>query len=494
MKKIFTLFFALITIVAFADPTIYTPELISPDDGEDGLPTLLVLDWEPVAGTIGIYYELELSDDPAFLNPIQVSTELTSYEFFELYFNTEYFWRVRAVDNTGTSDWSVVWTFTTQDVIELHRPKANADEQDPNVPLIWDKNEEVVGLTETEVQIDIVDTFDSELLEVFHISGTNTVPTENLFFGNTYYWRVRGIHSLDTMEWSEIRNFEVIDLFELKKPNNNATDQMPDQELKWDNIDGIISFIYHLDLDDNFDNPMIYKSTNYKNDADTLNFGTKYYWRVMAYHALDSTVWTDVRSFTIIDEVLLEAPENGETNIEVLPTFSWDPLSGILSYDLEIDKSPDFDIDPIVKSIPVENKNRAPVEYKLTNPSLDDNTQYYWRVRAVHQRDTSNYSDVWAFVVGSIGIDQPSFNQSDVTVFPNPAADKIFIELNSAQFSPVNVTLLDLLGQKLIEQRIDFSPGNVEHEIGVADLPEGIYMIRLQQENDILTRKLIIHR
>lgn len=72
----------------------------------------------------------------------------------------------------------------------------------------------------------------------------------------------------------------------------------------------------------------------------------------------------------------LITPANDTTGKTVFPTFSWQPVSGATSYQLELSTASDFSAGNITYS------NIAASQYSVSGTPLDENTIYYWRVRA----------------------------------------------------------------------------------------------------------------
>jgi len=492
MKKIYPLIILLlITIGSFADVTIYAPALSTPaDNATERMPDVL-LDWEAVAGIIGIHYELQLSVDPAFATSLEIMTELTSYHASELFFGTQYYWRVKAIDDTGESDWSEVWSFTVIEIVELDKPRDGKDDQDVDVTLKWDP---FSGITYYQCELDITADFNSPQYEMFEIPAEDgaEVDTEYLLFGLEYFWRVRAIHSKDTTVWSETWSFETMFDFKLKKPNDNATDRMPDVTLKWDDVDGVVGYYYQLALDPDFTLPITYEADTYEVTADTLDFGTEYYWRVMAFHFYDTTDWMDSRSFTTVDEVFLSSPNDEAVSVSIRPTLKWENLSGVLSYELQLADNEDFNnpMGRIIQAVPDEIFG----EYRWTSPALDSSTYYYWRLKASHHTDISDWSEVWSFLVGSVGINDPVLSETTVKIFPNPSNGPLNISMNHDEESNLNISIIDLVGQEVFVENVSFVKGSDILQLKVNHLSNGIYMIRLQNDKNTYTKKLIIRK
>lgn len=80
----------------------------------------------------------------------------------------------------------------------------------------------------------------------------------------------------------------------------------------------------------------------------------------------------------------------------------------------------------------------------------------------------------------------------EVGVFPNPAADKVTVQLGglTGPVGTVRATLLNLLGQVVAEQK---GTGN-SFTFGLADVANGVYLLRLQTAAGITTRRVEVRR
>jgi uncharacterized protein YjdB len=75
---------------------------------------------------------------------------------------------------------------------------------------------------------------------------------------------------------------------------------------------------------------------------------------------------------------------------------------------------------------------------------------------------------------------------SHVSLYPNPAIDKITIETTGSEIE-TNLTILNLEGQELIMQKTS-SPKTT---IDISELPEGIYFVWMTNDNGVEVGKII---
>jgi hypothetical protein len=117
-----------------------------------------------------------------------------------------------------------------------------------------------------------------------------------------------------------------------------------------------------------------------------------YYWRVRARHSADTLAWSSVWHFTVTNNpILLSSPSNNSINQPINVTLNWNSLNGIYYYDYQLDTTPTFN-SPILIST-----SRTSSDNYVNTSNLLFGTTYYWRVRARHSADTTQWSATWNF-------------------------------------------------------------------------------------------------
>jgi hypothetical protein len=75
------------------------------------------------------------------------------------------------------------------------------------------------------------------------------------------------------------------------------------------------------------------------------------------------------------------------------------------------------------------------------------------------------------------------------TVFPDPADDRITIEMNRNSDGWTGATILSIQGKTMVHRM--FKDQDI-FVVDVASLPAGLYFIRIQTADGVATRKLFI--
>ncbi len=490
MKKIFLslLFLAISCPVILASPTIYTPELVSPGNNQSGVAPNVLLDWNAVVGTTGLHYIVHLSQDNAFANPVEFSTDLTRYNMANLLFGQTYYWKVRAVDQTGTSDWTETRAFTVVARPILRRPSNNANNQDANVLLQWDA---ITGVSHFDYQVDTTADFNSPFAYITSVNGSlKEVNAANLLFGTGHYIRLRARHAADTSAWTATAFFTVTSTFNLTRPNDNAVDVVPDAEFQWAQVKGINKYNIYLSTEPEMIHYDVYNvvATATRTKPDTLFFGTQYFWKMSAIHSKD-TLFSPRRSFTTVSTVTLANPANNATNVVLQPSLSWKKITGVLRYQLQLASNADFNN---ARNYSINATTSAGDEqFRVPLHVLDSAGTYYWRVNAISSRDTTEWSATWNFRCVALGIDNPSGTIAGLNVYPAPATDFVTIRMKNSINGGATIKVLDLLGKTRINRDVQVESGLVTN-FDLGSLSDGVYMLLIEMNGSTATTKIVV--
>ena len=258
------------------------------------------------------------------------------------------------------------------------------------------------------VELDTTSSFNSPVL----LSDTYTPPNNNsiankginnLFFGKTYYWRVRAVCDAlnDTSAYSPVRTFTTAAYPALYRPSNNTTlSNTASVTLQWYTVSGTSGYLVELDTTSSFDSPVLlsdtYTLTNNNTIAnkgiDNLLSGTTYYWRVRTLSPIDTSAWSYVWRFTTAYQLTtaptLVSPANGST--EIAPSgveLVWDELDNVTGYRYQV--ATDNAFASIVRNGTTAGTNAT--------CNLMYGTTYYWRVQGYNASGNSVWSAVWNF-------------------------------------------------------------------------------------------------
>jgi len=80
----------------------------------------------------------------------------------------------------------------------------------------------------------------------------------------------------------------------------------------------------------------------------------------------------------------------------------------------------------------------------------------------------------------------PNSSPSSMSIYPNPASESITIQVDQEN-TQIPAMIYDMAG-KLVKQLV------ANQQVSIGELPNGLYLVRVQTNNGITTKKLIISR
>jgi hypothetical protein len=179
------------------DTTVFSPAvpaaapvLVYPSANAVGIPLSASLIWGRVYGAST--YEVNISNNQTFSTSIIDSSNIrdSSFAISSLLKGTMYYWRVKAKNSSGSSNWSAVRSFTTiaalVDSIHCLAPASHATVSADSILLVWNKGN--AGVDRYCVQI-AVDSLMSSPITDSTVTDTSKI-IRSLQDGQTYWWRV----------------------------------------------------------------------------------------------------------------------------------------------------------------------------------------------------------------------------------------------------------------------------------------------------------------
>ncbi len=291
----------------------------------------------------------------------------------------------------------------------LIEPDDMDDEQMPNVVLDWAAVTGTAPVILYELQI--ADNAEFNNPTTFEKTDLTAMEMAELDFASTYFWRVRAYSDADVSDWSEAWSFTVIEFVDLKKPNDGK-EVFVNPLITWDDMTGVDGFLMEIDSNDLF-NSALFMEYDIPGDSASwqlfnLLFDVTYHYRIRAYHSMDTSDWSELKTFYTQAAPELDKPSDGdETDLYV--KFSWDEYEGTTNYIFEIDTDETF---PMPRAF-------APDPDTLWVNDLVFGEQYFWRVAAQHALDISEWSEVWTInTVNNITLTAPLNDATEVNRCP----------------------------------------------------------------------------
>lgn len=77
----------------------------------------------------------------------------------------------------------------------------------------------------------------------------------------------------------------------------------------------------------------------------------------------------------------------------------------------------------------------------------------------------------------------------EVKIFPNPANDKLFVEIESQSSSGYSIRLFNLFGHEMMEEKFLFG----EVELNISDFQAGVYFLEVKNKTKIKIEKVVVN-
>jgi Leucine-rich repeat (LRR) protein len=390
-----------------------TPVLLSPANNSVTRTYKPKLSWDSIslpAGTAFEKYELQISTDAAFTQPVLthfiekqatrsyvINKDPANPEQILLKPNTKYFWRVRAYNSLAqVSNWSSTRSIRAVMLPPLLiDPPNGGNSQSLRPTFIWSPvyEEHTLAPTSYRIQLSLSSSFRTILISASPKQPEWT-PTKSLPKNKTVYWRVRATNANGTTTWAKgaflSANPPSTPILVSPSAGELLTNYDPALQLTW-SVSSLPAgttfkhYVLQLSRQNNFPQTadtieyLITERSTPLQQIEELSPNTRYYWRVLAMNTLNHrSLWTPVRSFktAMLPVQDLQVHEQ----ITTRPNFSWAaPVifgdgPAPTSYTIQFSLSENFS-SLITSGIPNSTAFIPSVD-------LPRNRTIYWRVRA----------------------------------------------------------------------------------------------------------------
>lgn len=429
------------------------------------------ISWDPVSGSAGYEYVVNTSPTPP--SGSSTPTTSTSATASGLNSSTTYYLHVRNSCGTSFSNYAT-YSFTTSNNpcpypngINVHAPTASS------ATITWTPMPGSLGYEY------VIDQLSAPPLAAGTPTSGTTAAATGLTGGGTYYFHVRNKCSSTGGTWSDWNNHQFV-MPECHKPANilfaNITGTSTD--VIWSLMSAANHYQYQVDHtpDDPASGSGYATTASMTAPLSGLIPDTKYYFHVRSMCFInDSSDWA-LDSF--VTTAYCTPPHLEVANLNTSsPSATWDPVPTAIAYEWAVRAS----------SMPPAFGNEISATY-LNNISLPfDGKDYYLHVRS---KCNSMFSfSTWSSVplrTGVTDVVNVVNETSGLRIYPNPAGNFIHVELRNTPDIDGRLSIFNIVGQIVMD-----IPMNNDGNIDIAILPKGVYTVRYDARDKILTARFI---
>lgn len=410
MKK--TVLFTWYIISCFSIFAINAPTLSSPNNEAtfSHFTTSLVCLSVPTATG----YQFQIDTQSTFNNPpyYLVNSSFNGVTSPMLKIGKTYFWRARCYKGTDTSIWSSSRSFTpVAGTTALIGPNNNTT---GNIVPLRTQN---YGINDSTVlyQFEVDTTITLNSSEKRNVTVFVNQFNDSTFFtyNKTMFWRARCFNIYgDTFQWSSVYKYTTH-----AGPTWSTTGTIfmtdPMYLVNW-SYAGISKIQVQLDTNSAFSSAQLQNHMiNEGGVVDTfsnLMFDNYYFVRLRGVYGSSFGAWSSVQTIRIRNNITGASPSNGATLSVLSPSFSWSQMRGT-RYQIQV-------FSDMAKSSIIKDTITAVNAFAL-NVNLNLNSQYPWRIRAFHEKDTLPWLDRnFKIYTGQVSLSSPLNNTTVTTVRP----------------------------------------------------------------------------
>lgn len=260
----------------------------------------------------------------------------------------------------------------------------------------------------------------------------------------------------------------------LAAPPNGVTGVEVNQPLVWTTVNEADSYTIEIAFDPAFTNIVETQSglTNILYIPTSLSAGVTYYWRVICENACGLSPASPV--FELTTKILLPIDLTGfwsETSGNSI-WLNWETATEINSQGFSIERrtgSTEFEPVGWVESLgsPTQGKR-----YQFEDPDVLAGVTYYYRLKMVDLDGTFKYSEVISDKIFATG--------SSFEILPNPVRDEMTVMVFSQDRQNNTLSIHDLSGRLIHEQKIGLNSGLNEIIIPSSNWESGMYFLSVE--------------
>jgi titin len=337
-----------------------------------------------------------------------VGAGVTSYSNSGLSTSTTYYYRVRAYNAVGNSEYSSEASAATlpppPPAPTLKSPASASTVPNLTPRLEWNASS---GAVSYGIQVSTSSGFTILIINETGITDLYyDVPGGILNWNTTYYWRVNARNSYGgKSSWSSYRYFRTAVGPPPEAPSALVATPVSSSriDLIWqDNSSDETGFKIERKTGSGSYSQITTVGAGVTSYSNTyLSASTTYYYRVRAYKGTLNSNYCEEASATTLppppSAPTLRSPASASTVSSLTPRLEWNASSGAVSYGVQVSTSSGF------TTLIVNETGITDLYYDIAPGILNWNTTYYWRVNAVNSYNSTSRWSSYRYFRTAIG-------------------------------------------------------------------------------------------
>ncbi|AZB02016.1 T9SS C-terminal target domain-containing protein [Chryseobacterium joostei] len=316
------------------------PSVSAPVSAATGVSVLPTITWGAIPGVTG--YRINMSTTLGgndIMDNVDVGNVSTYTLTTPLAFNTKYYYRVVAYSGSTMGPACTDRNFTTATLCPtVSAPASSATGVSVLPTITWDA---IVGVTGYRITMGSTAGGSDIMNNVDVGNATTYTHATPLAFNTKYYYKVIAYSGSIVGTACTEKNFTTATLCPtVSAPSSSATGVSILPTITWGAITGVTGYRITMGTtaggSDIMNNVDVGNATTYTLTT-PLAFGTKYYYKVIAYSG--STVGTACTERNFTTSTLcpsISSPSSGTTGVPLLPTITWGAITGVTGYKISM--------------------------------------------------------------------------------------------------------------------------------------------------------------
>jgi hypothetical protein len=174
---------------------------------------------------------------------------------------------------------------------------------------------------------------------------------------------------------------------------------------------------------------------------------------------------------------------NGVNNGDNTATLNWTTDGEVNTKLFEVQRSTNGVNFDLVKSVAASANSTTKKDYTCNDVFSPFQTTYYYRLKMIDQDGRFTFSPIIRLELNGKG---------KIRVFPNPFIDKMVINIESADKDDIVLSLIDIHGRKIFQQKNNVKKGVNAIQVNTGqNIPKGIYLLEVVTSDKTETMKII---